>query len=285
MMLCDINPFLRYAELQPSVLSSAPLSCSYDYRIFYILDGTTTLVLSDRRIPLSEGMLIYFRPGTPYYFDGRVKVIVLNFDMTRNQAKQKNPLQPSKDIGSFCEDQIFENDPPSELSTLTVIPQAFEIEGKLQECLLHFSYPTAFSDAFTSAIVKDILCYIVRKMDRWQKPLPELVHRVMLYLQQNYDHDLTNRKIADEFGYHSYYLNRVFKESTSMTLHQAVIEERLGLAKRLLENTELSVDAVAREVGFSDRAQFSTAFKKHTGSTPTEYRTYNRRNLQYGSNH
>ena len=42
MKLCDINPFLRYAELQPSVMSSAPLSCSYDYRIFYILEGNAT---------------------------------------------------------------------------------------------------------------------------------------------------------------------------------------------------------------------------------------------------
>ena len=275
MMLCDINPFLRYAELQPSVLSSAPLSCSYDYRIFYILDGTTTLVLSDRRIPLSKGMLIYFRPGTPYYFDGQVKVIVLNFDMTRNQAKQKNPLQPSKDIGSFCEDQIFENDPPSELSTLTVIPQAFEIEGKLQECLLHFSYPTAFSDAFTSAIVKDILCYVAQNAAK-QTELPDLVQKITLYIQQNYDQELNNTQISTAFGYHSFYLNRIFKNSTGITMHQAVLREKMRIAKHLLKGTDLSIAAVAEEVGFSDRSQFCTAFRKYNESTPMEYRKKNK---------
>ena len=72
MELCDINPFLRYAELQPSVMSSAPLSCSYDYRIFYILEGEADLVFTDKTLPLSAGMLIYFRPETPYYFNGNV---------------------------------------------------------------------------------------------------------------------------------------------------------------------------------------------------------------------
>jgi len=285
MKLLEVNPFLRYAELQPSVLSSVPFCRAYDYRLFYVLEGQADLMIADCSIPVCAGSLIYIRPSTPYYFEGKLKGIVLNFDMTLNQSNQKEPINPLDTLNCFDPSRVFENDPPEELSEFAVLNRAFEMESKMQECRLHFCYPTPYSDAASSAIVKEILCYIVRKMDRWQKPLPELVHRVMLYLQQNYDHDLTNRKIADEFGYHSYYLNRVFKESTSMTLHQAVIEERLGLAKRLLENTELSVDAVAREVGFSDRAQFSTAFKKHTGSTPTEYRTYNRRNLQYGSNH
>ena len=34
----------------------------------------------------------------------------------------------------------------------------------------------------------------------------------------------------------------------------------------------LAVKDVAEESGFSDRSQFCTAFKKHTGFTPLEYR-------------
>ena len=84
MKLCDLNPFMRYAALQPSVMSKAPLSCAYDYRIFYILEGEARLILEQNYLDLAPGTLLYFRPGTPYYFDGKVKVIVLNFDLTRN---------------------------------------------------------------------------------------------------------------------------------------------------------------------------------------------------------
>ena len=75
MQLSSINPFMRYAELQATVKSSAPLSSSYDYRLFYVLgvDGDGKLVLKDSVVRLAKDSIIYLRPGTPYYFDGKVK--------------------------------------------------------------------------------------------------------------------------------------------------------------------------------------------------------------------
>lgn len=272
MRLSDVNPFLRYAELQPSVLTSIPFCRAYDYRLFYVLEGQADFVLSDRTVPLSAGMLLYFRPETAYYFNGKVKVIVLNFDMTRNQSDKTDPISPLETLNRFEPWRVFENDPPEELKDVIVVENAFEMESRMQECLLHFCYPTSYSDAASSAIVKEILCYAVQSLRTQKRELPELVQRVMLYIQQNYDRELSNSRLSDEFGYHSFYLNRVFKRSMGITLHQAVIRERVSIAKRLLTSTELPVDAVASEVGYSDRTQFSTAFRKATGYTPTEYR-------------
>ena len=265
-----MNPFMRSAALQPTVRSSAPLGCSYDYRIFYILEGTAFFVLSDRTIPVSRGMLLYFRPGTPYYFDGKVKVIVLNFDMTRNQADQRIPRTPSRTVADFDFQQIFENDPPEELKSLVIIPNAFAVERKIQECLFHYCYPTQISDALTSAIVKDILCYIAQNAVGGASP--EIVQRIKLYIQENYHTKISNSHLSKSLGYHSYYLNRVFKQSTGITIHQAVLLEKIRIAEHLLKETDLSVQAVAAEVGFSDRSQFITAFKKCNGYTPLEYR-------------
>ena len=272
MQLCDINPYMRYAELQPSVMSSAPLSCSYDYRLFYILEGNAEFIMEDRSLPLAPGTLLYFRPGTPYYFEGKVKVIVLNFDVTRRQADQKKPLSPSRDVESFDPLRVFENKPPRELEELILVPHATDAESKMQECLLHYRYPTPFSDATTSALIKELLCYAVQNVNHHVKELPELVQRITLYIQQNYDREISNEQISAEFGYHSFYLNRVFKAGTGITIHQAVMAERMRIAKRLLRHTKLSVHEIASEAGFADRSQFCTAFRKQTGRTPTEYR-------------
>ena len=59
---------------------------------------------------------------------------------------------------------------------------------------------------------------------------------------------------------------------TGMTLHQAILAERIRIAKRLLHSTGLSVGAIAEECGFTDRSQFCTAFRKQKGMTPTEYK-------------
>jgi AraC-like DNA-binding protein len=272
MKLCDVNPFLRYAELQPSVMAGTTLRCSYDYRIFYILEGNAELAFLDRIVPLSPGMLIYFRPGTPYNFDGKVKSIVLNFDMTRGQASQTIPRSPSKSMESFDRSLIFENDPPLELQDIVILENAFETEPRLQECLLRHCYPTDLSDAVTSAILKTILCDIAQHATQKNASMPEAVQRIMLLIRQNYDKDLSNSQISDALGYHSFYLNRMFKKSTGITIHQALIQERMSIAKRLLKETSLSVNAIASEVGFTDHTRFCTAFKKCKGVTPLEYR-------------
>ena len=272
MKLCDVNPFMRYAELQPSVMTASSLSCAYDYRIFYIIEGTARLILKDGAINLFPGALLYIRPATPYYFDGKVKVIVLNFDMTRNQTDRKKAVPPAKYGEDFDEKEVFENDPPVELEDLTVINKAFEIQSKIQECLFHYCYPTPFSDSFTSAIIKDILCYIAQGSYKGDAEVPELARRVALYIQQNYDRELTNSLISNELGYHSFYLNRIFKKSMGITIHQAVILERVRIAKQLLKMTDLSINSVAIESGFCDRSQFCTTFRKYAGCTPMQYR-------------
>ena len=274
MTLSDINPFLRFAQLQPSVLSYAPHDCSYDFRIFYIVDGTGEIVLTDKSIPLSSGSLLYFRPGTPYYFVGRIKIIVLNFDMTRNHSHQKKALTPQKSDGDFKPELIFENDPPDELQSFISIDHAFEMKEKIQDCLTNYSLPTPFSDAITSALLKSILCYIATKSDSKKKEIPDLVKKLILYIQKNYDKEISNKSISAAFSYHSIYLNRIFKEHTGMTLHQAILAERIRIAKRLLRSTNLSVCAIAEECGFTDRSQFCTAFRKQMGLTPTEYKKH-----------
>ena len=274
MQLSNINPFMRYAELQLTVMSSAPLSCSYDYRIFYVLqvDGSGELVLKDKTVKLSAGTLIYLRPCTPYYFDGKVKVIVINFDMTRNNENLKTPIPPSKNLKTFSKDKVVENNPPIELNNVIIVNNAFEMEYDLQECWRNYSYPLDYSDALTSGIIKKILCYMVKRNNVVKEQIPEIITSVILYIQKNYDRELSNTDIATEFGYHSFYLNRVFKKTMGITLHQAVLNEKVQVAKRLIKSSNLPISQVALEVGFLDRSQFCTIFKKQTGYTPLEYK-------------
>lgn len=271
MKLCDINPFMRFAGLQPSVLSDTPFSRAYDYRLFYVLEGSGKLIYDDTCAEVDAGTLLFFGPNKPYYFEGKIKVIVLNFDISRARSDQKKPMNPLG-FNAFNEKLLPKETPPTELSELIVIKNAFEMESALQKCLIHYSYQTPLSDACTSAIIKEILCYAVHNGNAQSSELPELVKKIKVYLQQNYDKSIPNSQISNAFGYHSYYLNRVFKKHTGTTIHQALMQEKITVAKALLRDTSLSVNAVAAEVGFSDRTQFCTAFRKHSGYTPTEYR-------------
>ena len=48
---------------------------------------------------------------------------------------------------------------------------------------------------------------------------------------------------------------------------------RIEEAKQILETTDLSVEAVAHDVGYEDSSSFSRLFRRKTGITPAQYRT------------
>ena len=277
MKLEDINPYLRYAAIQTYVISQAPFACSYDYRIFYILAGDTHIVFEEKTVFLPEGSLVYIRPGVPYYFEEKIKVIVLNFDMTRDHSSETKALHPDR-IPSFDPSKIKENDPPAELCKTVTVENAFALEPLLKECVSDHMFSAEFSDAATSAILKKLLCHIARSAKASPDQGSDLAHDIMLYIKKNYDKPLSNSDISAEFGYHSYHLNKIFKENMGTTIHQALIDERINIAKNLLRTTSLSIEDIALEVGLSERTQFCTVFKKHTGMTPGEYRKSKKQN-------
>src|SRR6202011_613950 len=69
-----------------------------------------------------------------------------------------------------------------------------------------------------------------------------------------------------------YHFCRSFKHSFGMPPHRYHANRRIEQAKRLLANRELSVTAIALDVGFSETSTFTAAFHRLTGQTPSGYR-------------
>ncbi len=68
------------------------------------------------------------------------------------------------------------------------------------------------------------------------------------------------------------HLARSFKAATGWQIHKYVTAERMKTAKALLLDDNLSCEEVAARLGFRSAAYFSTAFRRITGKTPTEFR-------------
>lgn len=73
-------------------------------------------------------------------------------------------------------------------------------------------------------------------------------------------------------GTNSKHLNAAFKKYAGVTVYEYLREERMKEAHALLLKTQLTVQDIAGEVGFTDSANFSTAFKKRFGASPREFR-------------
>ncbi len=66
---------------------------------------------------------------------------------------------------------------------------------------------------------------------------------------------------------------RRFRAETGTTPHDWITEQRVLQARRLLEETDLGVDAVAVRVGFGDAATLRHHFTRRVGATPASYRS------------
>jgi transcriptional regulator GlxA family with amidase domain len=65
---------------------------------------------------------------------------------------------------------------------------------------------------------------------------------------------------------------RRFVAETGATPHDWLIAQRVLLARRLLEDTDLGVDEIAERAGFGKAAVLRHHFARRLGSTPQAYR-------------
>lgn len=105
------------------------------------------------------------------------------------------------------------------------------------------------------------------------------VRRVEAILQADPAAPHTVASLAAQVALSPSRLAHLFTEQTGRTLMQAVRDVRLRHAARLLEVTDLTVEAIATASGFASPFHFSRVFRDRFGAPPAGYRTQNSRRL------
>lgn len=93
------------------------------------------------------------------------------------------------------------------------------------------------------------------------------------YIDKNYkDPNLDLQQMADYFHFNINYLSRLFKKQTGINFSEYLTNIRIKEAINIIENSEISIDNVAQEVGIVNRRSFNRIFKKETGLSPAMYK-------------
>jgi len=100
-----------------------------------------------------------------------------------------------------------------------------------------------------------------------------LVGRVLQYIDENYMKNLSLDSIAEHFHITPYYLSRMINNKIGRNFPDILAERRIREAKVLLRRG-VSIKEVTYMVGFSSQNYFGKSFKRLTGMTPSEYRSY-----------
>lgn len=98
---------------------------------------------------------------------------------------------------------------------------------------------------------------------------------ILKYMQEHYA-TITLKELSSFFNYSERQLQRIIKSSTGMNFSENVQKLKMNQAARLLGNLEISISAVAEELGYSDAGNFRHIFKRYYGITPLEFRDQQR---------
>jgi len=98
-------------------------------------------------------------------------------------------------------------------------------------------------------------------------PLPKL-RRVLEFAEQHLHTDIRLEQLAAEADLSAFHFARLFRDSTGVTPHQYVLEQRIARAKFLLRLGKQTIAEIALDTGFSSATNFVRAFRARTGTTP-----------------
>ncbi|QRV22174.1 AraC family transcriptional regulator [Lacrimispora saccharolytica] len=100
------------------------------------------------------------------------------------------------------------------------------------------------------------------------------------YIRHNYSYPIQIGDVANYVGIDRTYLYRLFMKYKSISPKQYLTAYRIMEAKRLLEETGLSITEAGLSCGFHDASVFCKSFLKTEGESPLQYRKKIRKEIR-----
>ncbi len=274
MALDRLNPFVRYARAHPMYAhSAAELSVCYDCRLFYIESASGELIADGVKYDICNEQAVFLPPCTRYHFtftpSDDFSILVLDFDLVSDHADIRESLTTATE-STFDPACVPAYPIPDELAA-PIVRLSPQLRQPLRRCVDEFLLRGALYRETASALVKLSLLELVKS--HTSAADSRLCREVQAYIHAHYaDQSLTNQDIAAHFNYHPYYLSRLMREHTEMSLHQYLLWYRVNIARNYLLTTAYSIEEVSWQSGFGSAAYFIKTFREHTGMTPGKYR-------------
>jgi AraC-like DNA-binding protein len=107
----------------------------------------------------------------------------------------------------------------------------------------------------------------------WQHHQHVLIaNQISNYIKEHFNEKLDVDHISKRFNISRSQLYDIFKEIFGAPINDYLVNYRMTQAKNMLLNTELPVEIVSQNVGYSSLSSFSRSFKIKVGISPLRYR-------------
>ncbi len=244
------------------------------WEMMYCIEGSVIVCSGDRIFELSENQLIFFKPMQFHSFraekNDMSKLFISSFKTAEgSEAGLEDKLF---DLNQEQKQKLFELLKLLKLSTKS-IPKCPKIDSALTDaCETKFRL---------FEIICSLELFLVSLSRSGVMPAQtvntseaEIYGEALRAIDVSAYEKLTVDMLAKKCNVSASYLKKIFHKYNGLSIHEYILKNKMSLAKQMLLRGE-SVTEIAERLGFASQNYLSTAFKRETGLSPTEYRSKN----------
>ncbi len=244
-----------------------------DYELMVVTEGTLYIADHNREYAVQPGEYLLM-PPTPFQHgtrSGECNFYWLHFGY--NQEAQNHELWTDAAQSTPGHLQI------PVTGTLSSLERIIILMKQLQDSDRRYKEAT-LNRYLCSAILAEVCAQSRHRQSKERQLKEQLYSDTLDYISWHIQESLRISEIAAHFGYNEKYFTTLFKKYAGITLKQYLLQTKMEAAKSSLSETTQPISQIAYGLGFSDAHNFSNAFHKVTGLSPSEYRaSYNKHNV------
>ncbi len=272
------KPFdIIYQELDESPLSEHTHSF---FELVYILSGSGLQCINNNVFEYHDGHLFLITPQDCHSFDvhSTTKFFFIRFNDIYLQSNRVDSatiqrLEFILENANHKPGCILRNQ--SDKNLVRPLIEAILREHTNKD-LYNAELITQLVNTLILVVARNIAKFLLEKVDTTSEGR---TLDILQYIQSNIYHPekLRTKTVAAHFGISEFYLGRYFKKHTHETMQQYIINYRVKMIETRLLYSDLRINEIAAELGFTDESHLNKLFRKYYGMSPKEYRQNQRK--------
>lgn len=243
------------------------------FEMVFVLEGKGTQIINDHRLPYSSDKFFLIFPQDTHSFEvtEKTKFFFIRFNDSYLKTQNSDWIQKLE--------FIFHNHNHMPGCILKTIIDKPLIRAMIEALIIEEKSQFPQQQEVIKQILNTIITIAARNISLMAPLSINEVNAVpsldlLNYVHQNiYRPDqLKASNMASAFNISPKYISEYFKTKTGQSIQEYTIAYKIKLIETRLKYTNMQINEIVYEFGFSDASHLNRLFKKHNGVNPSDYK-------------
>ena len=149
-----------------------------------------------------------------------------------------------------------------------------KISALCEDLFQEFARGEQDSELSLESLTSEILAAYIKAQFLGGRTRPDWLTRGCQQLDASFNEPLSLGALANKARIHPIHFAAVFRRFNGCSVGEYLRRRRIKYASELLGNPEISLAQIAQSAGFADQSHFTRTYKRYTGRTPSQQRTF-----------